>query len=57
MWDTEIDGKTIIKLAHWSKHTFHITHSWTCPFRTGNRMSEPAGTALVIHLLEPLGKV
>lgn len=28
--DTEIDGKTIIKLAHLSKHTFYITYFLTC---------------------------
>lgn len=30
---TEINGKTIIKLAHLSKDTFHITYFLTCLFK------------------------
>lgn len=38
--DTEIDGKTIIKLAHLSKHTFHITYFLTCLFKCKTHMRQ-----------------
>lgn len=40
--DTEIDGKTIIKLAHLSKHTFHITYFLTCLFKCTTHMRQEA---------------
>ncbi len=36
--DTEIDGKTIIKLGHLSIHTFHITYFLTCLFKCTTHM-------------------
>lgn len=38
--DTEIDGKTIIKLAHLSKYTFHITYFLTCLLKCTTHMRQ-----------------
>lgn len=64
--DTEIDGKTIIKLKRLRKHTFHITYFLTCLFKCTTRSRQEAARlctemdlkrcSLMIHLLKMLCK-